>query len=385
MSIRKHSIAALGLLIAAWAMASSALAVTPADTQLTSEATLTYSGNSTGIKDSVTVTVKLVPAAVSLVGPAINTSINKAEHQSYTETYTVQSNANGYDTYTVAATSTTNDVVGSDSPVTSVATLALGATAAAADVTSSATISVPSDGVSDSAINGLAAGDTVVVGGNTYTISSITDNASGNSTIVLNSAVTITTGTGIYEYKTFTTTIGDVGAKGASNNTLNVFTTVTSDTDPLAVFSQQVDITIVAISIQKFVRDTSGTCATGCSGSTINPNNSETYYSSGLKAEPGATLEYLLVVTTASSAGISNAVLADVLPQFTSYVASSTKLNGIAVNDETSGVAFPLDSSADDGGLLLDDNSSRASGTEGTGTIPLNTTVYVTYQVQVAN
>ena len=61
----KKNLLSLGLIVAAISFAGSALAVTPANTQLTNQAKLTYTGNPTGITSSVTVTVKLVPSAVS--------------------------------------------------------------------------------------------------------------------------------------------------------------------------------------------------------------------------------------------------------------------------------------------------------------------------------
>lgn len=386
---------AIGLLVLAWAGAGTAHATTPANTLLQNTAKLVYDGNATGITTSVTVTVELVPAAVSIAATfsAPNASVNKAENQSYSATYVVQSNANGPDTYTVAGVyESTNNVSGAASPTTSTASLSLGATAAAASAASGqATITVPSDGASDGAINGLAAGETVVIAGATYTIDSITDNASGTSSIVLttNLASSLSLGDGIFEYRSFTVDITDVGANGGAVNRLDLRTTVTSDTTPNPVFTFDVDINLVAILVDKFVRNTAGVCATCGGAGTVSydadgagAGTSETYYDAGVTAAPGATLEYVLVIQT-STAPITTALITDVLPDFTTYEASSTFLNGIAVTDEASGNPFPLDSGSDDGGLLVDDNGSRTAGTEGTGAIGTGQTVYVTYRVTV--
>lgn len=379
-----QKITSLALLIAAWAFASSALAVTPAKTQLSATATLTYTGNSTGITSSVTVEVQLVPAAVTIAATksAPNASVNKAENQAYSATYWVQSNANGKDTYTVAASYTaTGTVTSPTTPAPSVTTLTLGATAAQAASTGTS-ITVPSDGAADNSVNGIEQNDTVVVNGGLYTVSSITDNATGTSTIVLDSSastLSVAIGDGIFEYKQFTTDISDVGSQGGGTNTLTVRTSVTSDTSPNPAYTFDVDINIVAITMNKFVRVVGASSCTGCTGlATYATNN---YYASGVTAAPGETLEYLLVITT-STASITNAAITDLLPDYTTYVASSTSLNGISVNDSSS-PAFPLDSA--NGGLLLDDNGSRTAGSEGTGSIGTSQTVYVTYRVTVNN
>ena len=380
-----NKLAALGLMVVAWAMASSAMAVTPANTRLTAQAKLTYSGNAAGITSSVSVTVQLVPSAVTIASTfsAPNTSVNKAEHDTYAATYTVQSNANGPDTYAIATSYTNvNTVTGSASPTVSVASITLGATAASAAALVGATsISVPSDGVADSNVNGIAANDNVIINGSAYQVASVTDSASGTSTITLTSALTapVAVGDGIYEYKAFTNNIIDVGVQGGATNALDLQTTVTSNTLNSAQYTSNVTITIVAITMDKYVRDVTNPCSSGCTGPATYQTN--TYYASGVQAKPGDTLEYLLVVTT-TAAGISTAAITDTLPNYTSYVAGSTKLNNIAVNDAASSPIFPLDSA--NGGLTLDDNLSRTAGTEGSGTIGTNKTVYVTYQVKVA-
>ena len=391
MNIKK--IVAIGLLFVAWAAAGTAHATTPSNTLLTNTAKLVYTGNATGITTSVTVTVELVPTAVSIAATfsAPNASVNKAENQTYSATYVVQSNANGPDTYTVAAAYTaTNDVTGAASPVPSTTSITLGASAASASAASGqAVITVPADGTSDANVNGLAAGDTVVIDSATYEILSVVDNATGTSTITLtaNLATTLAIGEGIFEYASFTVDISDVGATGGATNRLDLRTTVTSDTTPNPVYTLDVDINLVEILIDKFVRDTAGVCGTcgGAATATYDPDGgsgSQTYYDAGVTAAPGATLEYILVIQT-STAPITTAVITDVLPQFTSYSAGTTRLNQILVTDEGGGTPFPLDAGSDDSGLLIDDNLVRVSGNEGTGSIGTSQTVRVTYQVTV--
>ncbi|MDZ7686199.1 MAG: hypothetical protein U5O39_15315 [Gammaproteobacteria bacterium] len=63
------------------------------------------------------------------------------------------------------------------------------------------------------------------------------------------------------------------------------------------------------------------------------------------------------------------------MPDFSTYSPGTTRLNAIAVDDEASAPVFPLDSGADDGGLLIDDNGSRTSGSEGDGDVATSQTV----------
>lgn len=365
--------------LAVWAISAGAWAVTPANTQLTATAKLTYTGNSTGITSSTTVTVQLVPSAVTIASTfsAPTASVNIAEGGSYSATYTIQSNANGPDTYTIATSYTnTNTVSGMATPTISIGStsnltstsVTLGATAAqTAAAIGDTSITVPADGKADSSVNGVAANDTVIIGGNKYTVASVTDNASGTSIITLTSALTtaVSVGEGIYQYVSFTNQISNVGTQNGATNILNLQTTVISTTSSSAAYTSAITINVVAISMTKYVRDVT----TGSTGTTPATYGGHTYYQSGVKASPGDTLEYLLVVQT-STAGISGAVLTDVLPNYTTYVANSTKQNGTAVSDASGGsTAFPLDSS----------NSGLSLGSIGT-----STTVNVTYQVKVS-
>ena len=392
-----NKLISLCLTIGLWVVAGSAYAVTPANTQLINSAKLTYTGNATGVTSSVTVTIELVQAAASIAATfsAPQASVNKADNQTYTATYTIQSNANGPDTYAIASVyESTNDVAGAVAPTTTLTSFTLGATAAVSAASSGqAVITVPSDGTSDASINGLAATETVIIGGATYTILSIVDNATGNSTITLsaNLAASVAVGDPIREYRAFDVNITDVGAKtGGATNKLDLRTTVTTAAPASLVYTYDVDINIVAIAIKKYVREISGTCSTtGCAGSVTTAydpgdgGGTNTYYDAGVEAAPGDTLEYLLVVTT-STAPITVAVVTDGLPtDFSAYVPNSTRLNEVAVSDEGSAPIFPMDALADDGGLLIDDVAGRTAGTEGSGSVGTSKTVFIVYRITV--
>jgi len=393
MSFTKKLIS-LGLTISLWVVAGSAYAVTPANTQLINSALLTYSGNPTGVSSSVIVTIELVQATASIATTftAPQSSVNQADNQVYAATYVIQSNANGPDTYSIASVyESVNDVVGSVAPTTSIASFTLGATAAVAIAASGqAIITVPADGTSDANVNGLEAGDTVVIAGDIYTILSVVDNATGNSTITLagNLLAALAVGDAIYEYRSFTVDITDIGAAGGgATNRLDLRTTVTTSGPASLVFTYDVDINIVAIAIKKYVREISGPCLLTCGGAVTTSYDSgsgaNTYYDAGVEAAPGETLEYLLVVTTVT-AGITTALVTDGLPSdFSAYVPGSTRLNGILVNDDLVAPIFPMDSGASGGGLTIDDDVARVAGTEGSGTVGTNQDVFIVYQIVV--
>ncbi|MCB1645327.1 MAG: hypothetical protein KDI36_07735 [Pseudomonadales bacterium] len=390
---------ALLAVVGIWMMASAAQAVTPANTILSNQAKLTYTGNPTGITASVDVTVSLVTANV-VITPAFSVPSDqtKAENQSFSATYTVYAQNNGLDTYALSSAVTTNNNVTSPGTFTDTpSSIDLGATALSTQIVSTGSttaLTVPADGTSDGAINGLAAGDTVVIASAPYTILSITDNATGTSTINLTSALPAATypvGEGIFESKTFTVTTTDVGSITNTAIPASIVVTTSVDNGTDAAFTDPLEIFIVQITITKRVR-----CITGCddSGGTNAFDYDDTdnstdgggnnYFDGGVTAEPGGELEYLISMENPASTGTSltSAVLSDTLPTFVSYKANSTKLNAQSVNDEGSAPVFPLDTGADDSGLVVGQNAGLA-GAEDDGVITSGTTIYVVYRVTI--
>ena len=126
-----RKLASLGLALGMFVMASSAYAVTPANSILTNTAKLTYAGNATGITSQVSVTIQLVPALVN--GTTVPPDISLAENQAYTGTYVIVSNANGPDTYSITTTDVSvGTVTGTTAPAVTDTSVILGATAAIA-------------------------------------------------------------------------------------------------------------------------------------------------------------------------------------------------------------------------------------------------------------
>jgi uncharacterized repeat protein (TIGR01451 family) len=388
------AVGALGL------FSASAFAVTPGNTSLVIQTKLTYAGNSTGITATSTVTVNVVASAPTLSEPG---NVQRAENQSLSVEYTVTATNNGPDTYNLtvpgAISANTNaENIGTynydDGTTTSIA---LGATAlSAVSVGTGNTISVPSDGGSaDSSVNGLVAGEKVVINNVEYTIDTVTDpGGTGTATIQLTTTIAdaLPVGTGVFERRTFNLTVTDVGDRVTIGNpaNYNVTTTLTSVLQGTVTVDDEINVSIVRITITKYVRNvTDENCTagggTGCNAAisfTINYHLTEG--GSSVSAGPGETLEYLIRVVTPSEAGVANAVISDVLANFTTYVAGTTKMENVAINDgagTTPSPTFPLDPSDSTHGGLRIQTGPTSGGAEGDGNVAANQTVDIIYQV----
>lgn len=357
-------------------LAGAAYAVAPANTTITNTAQLNYTGLTSPILASVEVTVTLTPSAPQFVNlPADQTT---AENQSASYLYTITATANGGDTYNLSSTLTPSNLASSSTSavfsqgITPITSVTLGATAANAPAASgTAVISVPSDGVADSAVNNISAGDTVVIGGNVYTVLSISDNGvTASITLTSNLVAPVAVGDLIAEQQTFTATIQDVGSvnpSGAPNPNIIMDVTATSVSDGSQVSLDQTITSVVEVTFAKYVRN--DTNPNGSGPAVI--INTQPFYptSANVTAESGDLLEYALVVTAPSTA-LNGVSLMDSIPEFTSYEANSTTLNGVGISDV--GGQSPLV-----GGM-----AANSSG-EASGTVAASQTATVTFQVTV--
>lgn len=392
-----------------FAAANTNLNKTPANTLLTNSAKLTYFGNTEGITRSVSVKVELVaaPVAIAETFSEPNDSVNKADNQAYSATYVVQSTANGPDTYTITTSyfsqgsvsgAVAPTVTDDDETTVTSSTIQLGATASSDSfATTTTAITVPSDGNANTNLNGIEDGEFVIIDGNKYTVSTVVDNANGTSTINLTTGLqtAISAGEGIFEYITFSSDVSDVGTATGGTDVLVVRVNVESVADTDQDYTDDVSITLVAVTFTKYVRNaTTNTCVGTCTVTTYDSGSgSNNYYIADVTAKPGETLEYYLKIQT-SDAGLTTAVIGDTLADFTSYVASTTILNEQAVSDGAdAGTAqadpiFTLDATdTTDGGLKIDDVTTArpgGAGSQGTGVVGTNKTVNVVYKVLVA-
>ncbi|WP_455366116.1 hypothetical protein [Kaarinaea lacus] len=382
------ALAFIGFVASTVFVQGTAFATTAANTLITNQATVNYddsAGNAqAAINASVNVTVNLLEATPSFTSPPADQSVFSGSPASYP--YTITANANGVDTYNLTSTQTAADAgIGATTTVfrnisdtADITDITLGATSVAAGVTITAAgttaVTVPSDGAADGSLNGLIAGDTVVVNGVQHTVNSITDNASGTSTLVLNGNAggdnAVTVGMQIGERAQFIFRVTPTTTVDSATVTYEV-----SARDDASVAAATTDSTVTtvqlapSVTVTKYVRNvgpchgTLSDCNPAAGAVTI---NGEDYWTAGVTGDPGDTLEYVIVVANAANSGTAtDVIISDPIPAFTTFVANSLLLdNDTAADGSTAaGWAITPTDAEDDG----DEGEYRAA----------NTTVYI--------
>ena len=385
-------LALIGILLSISAPAWANLA---ANTQIINQAQLSYFDGLTTktATASVTVTVSLVASAPTIVpGPAQSTSYN-GSGTTLTDSFTITSTANGPDTYNLSAAVTGSTNTTGPTVVPTAPNVVLGASVTTIGSTAQVIV-VPADGTSNSSVNGIEVGDTVVINGESKTVTGISDNASGTSTITLNSAlVGGAPGAGVLvaEKKTITTTVtaGTITSSG-TDVTVSANITATSATTPGATATSASILntfTSGVATLTKYVRNVTVPSGTG-SPYTYGGNN---YYLTSVTAKPGDVLEYLLVATNSGAGSVSASVVTDVVP--TRYVSLKTGVYSSGTRDVTyvndAGAASYLTSVPDSDAATyaaptLTVNVGTGATNSAGGTIPGgNKSVLVLYQVTV--
>lgn len=302
-----------------------------------------YSGTATA-----TFTVSLLAAAPTIV--VAPTAQNTSETTSGIEIqYTVTANANGADAYTfalspivagtnlTAATADAYSLVSASgvfNPTTGV--LTLGGTTLAAQLTNGATtLTVPWDGEvagTNAAVNGLVAGDIIVLGGAEYTIASIDNSAADTNNYTQITLTTAYAGTDL----PVGTIVGERAViklsftsgtlqNGASTEDYTIAPVVTYSSLTVTATTATVTVQRPTLAISKYVRNIT-TPVAGTGDITV---AGATFYSSGVNGKPGDVMEYLIHIDNTVGIGASkatNIVVSDVLPEFTSINTGSIKL-----------------------------------------------------------
>lgn len=308
---------ALALSVLALALAAGqALASTAANTRITNTATVNYN-DAGGVAQpaataSATVTVTLVQAAVVLTSPANQTVLQGA---AVSLGYTVTATANGPDTYAVGPAFVDANVSAA-SGVAYPANVTLGGTTLAADATNGATsITAPYDFNPDGVVNGIETGDTIVIGGNAYAVSGVTENPGANTTTIdLGAAIsggTVAAGSIVGERATFALdfTAGSINLGGSGTHT--VTTTVTASAGgPATAQDPATVVTVVrpSLSVAK----------------NVSTDNGASYALTG-SAPPGTTLIYRVVAENTGPSDATAVTFADAIPAYLTYVAGSAK------------------------------------------------------------
>ncbi len=387
------------MMFSALASAGSAMALTAANTQIINNATLRYN-DGTGLQTAtatVTVNVALMPSGPT-VTPGLPMSATYAgPGTTLTNTFYVTSTSNGPDTYniTTAISGSTNTSGPTATVQAGSATIALGATVTLTGSTAT-DIVVPADGTSNASVNGITAGSFVVINGEAAQVSSVTDNATGMSHIILGAALTggaPSAGVVVGERKSVSVdvTAGNITTPGTSITvTKNATATSTTAPNPSGTSGTGVTDTFTsgAATLAKYVRNVT----TPATGTGVYTYNSANYYSSGITAKPTETLEYILVAANGGSGPVTTAVVTDVLP--TTFVTLKPNVYGAGrevtyVSDtnvvSTYSAASDTDQATYAAGTLTVHVGTGATSGAG-GSIPGNNSrVLVLYQVTVNN
>ncbi len=364
-------------------VSSSAQAIVPANSKITSSSSLTVEGLEP-LTATVSVTVNLQrsqPVIALKAGTEIqpNPSPNRwisGTTKSLTYTYTITTTANGLATYSVNAKVAQEGL--SEAPSTEVDgdTISLGATAAISN--QGLVVTVPYDGAADNKINGISQNDTVVIDGRPYNVDSLTDSAEVSILKLNEDPGELLLGTLIAEQVEFTVTLSDIVlADNAPQGQTNPKLTVTA-TQPGVAVAQAPDqsflvIELRAADMQMYVRNLSEepgrNPASDADNSETYPQDSDNHYfeTDLVNTNPGDTLEYLVMIR----AGNDGPLTAEPYqrPNTTYglvYVAGTTALNTASLADDaiTAGVTLKHEGADED-------------------TIATDQTAYVTYQVTV--
>lgn len=372
------SAAALALLVMAAPEAGAAITTpTSAGATVYNKVTVTYASGSVAnltTSSAVSVTVTTLAARPTITVDSQTASILSGATQLYT--YTIRSNSNGTDTYTVTKDVSSSDssnmlTANTDSIPSTPVTLWGGFAIGAGSDGGGPFITLPG-GTAASAVNPLAVNSKLMLtvagkANQTYNVKSITAGRPQTGTEVDKTEIldkvylepvlgadpltTIVTGTQVGEFKTFTNTVtaGNVNidpasitiSDGTHITNLHVVTAATDiNKNPVAYTTNGTDVvttTILApkLSILKESRN-------------ITANANAAFATSGTTARPGEVVEYRITIKnlhTNSTASIANANVADTLPSYSTYLANSTSIsyNGASASPVSdNGSASPL-------------------------------------------
>lgn len=386
--------------------AGSAWANTAANTQIINNAVLSYN-NGVSLQTSaaaVTVLVSLVPSPPNITPGSPQTTSYSGPSTKLSNSFTVTATANGPDTYTIASTITASTNTSGATSTPELPSVYLGATVTTTGSTTTV-LNVPSDGVSGSKVNGIQVGNTVVVGAATCTVSSISNTGSGVATITISPALSAAPAAGVLVAQQAVVLVdvaaGTVSTPGTSITATKAIT-LTSTTNTSVVSPQSGGITDTfttgVATLTKYVRNVTTSMVPASPGATYS-YNSNTYYPSNagaastVTAKPGDILEYILVSTNSGTGPVTASVVTDTLP--IAYVKLNLSAYGGSGKDITyvsdSGTVSIYTAAADTDaatyvsatGLLTVNIGTGATNSAG-GSIPGgNKTELVLYQAQI--
>jgi uncharacterized repeat protein (TIGR01451 family) len=310
------ALAALALALAAAEVRAS----TAANTTISNTATVSYNdaggAPQTPVTATAQVTVTLVVSAPVFLTP---TPPDQSVAQGTTTvlSYTITSKANGPDRYNLAAPATPSGMT-AVTPTLSVTYLDLGGTTLAAPAAvDDGYVTVPYDGAGGASVNGIGAGDTIVIGGAAYVVSSVTNKDAVANTARINLQSPITAGAAageiVGERGSFTVTVPSGTVSGAAPNTQTVDTTAASQVNASIYATDQVVLTVVrpVLSVTKAFSTNAAADNAG--------------YANTGNAAPSTTLIYKIIATNGGATPASSVAFSDVIPAYLTYVTGSAR------------------------------------------------------------
>lgn len=316
------------LLAAVVTIPTAADASTAKGTVIENRTTVSYDAGGvaqTPVVASALVTITLVQGTPNVTVNTVSaTTINQG--QSTTIGYYVSATCNGPVTYTFGSGSAivSNMSAAGTGGATTPLTYSLGATTLATDASIGATtIKVPYDQVAAvTDVNGIAPGDTIMIGGNPYVVAaggiSKTDattwgNANYNLvTIALTSAIAGTAGTAgqvVGERTTFSVTFSSgMVSLGQISGTFNEYGTAVSGGPTGTSPNTLIMVNKPALAVSKEVSVDGGAI-----------------YSATGNATPGTSLIYRITITNSGGGDATSVQITDTLPPYLTYVSGVSK------------------------------------------------------------
>lgn len=342
----------------------SALASTAANTLITNEVNISWqnASGSTTRTDSASVSLKvnLVPALPTIALAVESTTLETTEDTVVELLYTVTATANGPDTYQIAIDNVERNNMVDDAQIENGTpqTITLGATTLALDAKNGDSfITVPLDAANDSgsntSINGISEGMTLLIGANTYQVGAIDkastiDESANTARIPLTSSIegdTVPMGSIVGEQQQIalsvrTDFISESHNKGQHIVALALTSEADGNINGTGGESTQATLNVSQplLSINKYARNTtSPNFNKGAPSYTVNGTD---YYVNDVSGNPGDVIEYLVVIdnTHEDSSTATNIIVKDTIPPFTTLKTDSIYLSENA--SANSGVNF---------------------------------------------
>ena len=376
-------------------VSSTAQAIVPMG-DLMGSTSVTFTGQAEATTYPSAIRVDLVPAE-STIREHGGLGDREVEGNKVTVTYTITSEANGPDKYTLAAPYDSNaegnenagdlttEILGAEGQDS--ASVDLGATAATGPADpDGTTITVPSDGGDGTVVNGISVGDKVVIGqdyATPYDVISVADDGN-TATIELNDVPAgIELGTQIAEQKTFKVVVSGKALLNPAEQVKFALKVTGMSADGNQIGTASLAHTIEGApdmpTFEKYARnltDPNGNPAAANVESTeFNSGGGLfSYYKTGVSAKDTHEVEILIVLNAGNQGPQTDIVLTETLSPFVQYVPGSSRLDGDVFTEEFEEAA-----------LIIDSNHLKIPGGENIPELNIDnkSSAKVTYKVKV--